>query len=107
MSLDYEADRGLQDPDEVLDWSRSWAEWLPEGDTIEDSVWTVEGVDEDDEDPLEVITDAGFEATFDDTTATVWLRHGTPGTEYRVQNRITTAGGRVKDETFIIEVRAA
>jgi hypothetical protein len=103
----YELERAVQDPDEVLDWSRDWSEWLPEGDTIVASTWTVEGVDDDDDNPLEVMTTTGFQATFDDTTTTVWLRHGTLGVAYSVQNRITTAGGRVKDDTFIIECAVA
>lgn len=107
MATEYEPDRGLQDPDEVLDWSRDWSDWLPAGDVIESSEWVVDDVDEDDEDPLVVMTSSGFQATFDDTTATVWLQGGTLGTSYRVRNRITTAAGRVKDETFIIEVAAS
>lgn len=94
--------RGLQDPDERLDWTRTWDEWLPEGDTIETAEWEVEAED-DDEDPLVILDEAGFEATFDDDSCTVWLSGGTLGRAYLVTCRITTAQGRIKDKSFVIE----
>lgn len=102
----YNTQRGIQDPDERLDWTRTWDDWLPEGDIIEACEWFVES-DDDDNSPLVIIDEPGFEASFDDTSCTVWLQGGTLGREYQVTCRITTVQGRIKDKTFIIECAAA
>jgi hypothetical protein len=39
------------------------------------------------------------------TTTTVWLSGGTAGYNYKVENRITTVGGRTDDRTLLIRVR--
>jgi hypothetical protein len=98
----YIIDRGLQDPNERLDWTRDWSDWLPEGDSLDSSEWIVV-FEDDDPAPLEIMDEVGFEATFDETTSTVWLQGGTLGTSYEVTNRITTVQGRIKDETMVIE----
>ena len=80
-----------KDPDAILDYSVDWAKWLA-GDQINTSDWTV---------PV------GLAKTLDAATATkatVWLSGGDAGQSYTVTNRITTAGGRTEDRSFIVKV---
>lgn len=76
-------------PQSVLDYKRSWVEWLG-ADTILNSVWEV---------PAGLV--AGI-AQNDTTSTTQWLSGGTVGQTYTVKNRITTTGGR--QETFSFRV---
>lgn len=82
-----------KDPDAVLDYTRSWADWLADGETISTSTWIAESgitIDSD---------------TNDTTTATVWLSGGTAGEDYELTNRITTSASRTDDRTFRIQCR--
>ena len=81
-----------KDPDATLDFRVDWSVWLGE-DTISMSAWIV---------PAGITQDS---ATNDTTTATVWLSGGSVGRSYHVVNRITTAAGRVNDQTLVIKVR--
>lgn len=81
----------VKDPNAVLDYAVDWSRWLA-GDEIATSTWTVP---------------AGLTKLGDSTTttrATVWLAGGTVGQSYTVTNRITTAGGRTEERSFIIRV---
>lgn len=81
-----------KDADARKDYLNDWSTWLPEGDTITASEWiTPEGITATDED-------------HDGTTAWVWLSGGTTGQAYLVTNRVTTAAGRVEDETLIVKI---
>jgi hypothetical protein len=40
-----------------------------------------------------------------DTVATVWLSGGTHGTDYRVECKITTIGGRTAERSILVRVR--
>lgn len=83
----------VKDPNAVLDYRVDWSAWLPEGDTIDTSTWTVpSGINKDSE-------------SNDTTSATVWLSGGTAGVNYQLVNRVTTAGGRTDDRTITISVR--
>lgn len=77
----------IKDSAAVLDYQIDWSEWL-DGDTISTSEWTV---------PSGITEDSDANTT---TTATVWLSGGTVGQEYRIVNRVVTAGGRT-DERYI------
>lgn len=83
-----------QDPDEKLDYMVKWKKWLG-SDTIAASTWIVE-------DGLDV---ASPSPTFTDTEAVIWLSGGRAGRRYVVTNRITTAGGRVREVSFRLEIR--
>lgn len=89
MTIIYAFDK---DPDEVLDFTIDWSDWLPSGDTISTSAWTVpSGITED--------------SKSNDTTKTwIFLSGGTDGTEYKLTNTITTAGGRTAQRTIQIKV---
>lgn len=83
-----------KDPNSRLDYSRDWTKWLADSlDTIVTSTWIVpEGLD-------------GTDESHTDSTATIWLAGGTEGSQYKVTNRIVTAGGRTDDRTFTVTIR--
>lgn len=80
-----------KDPDDVLDYTINYANFL-DSDTISASSWLVpEGMTK--------VSD-----NFTNTTATVWLSGGKAGETYLITNRITTAAGRTKDKSFNLYV---
>lgn len=81
-----------KDPDEVLDYTINWINWLTSGDTISSSVWIV---------PAGITEDSN---SFTNTTASVFLSGGIAGTEYKLTNTIVTAGGRTAQRTISIKV---
>ena len=88
-----------QDPQAVKDYTIDWGTWLPEGDTIAASSWTVDGPD----DTFVKGTDAQVD-TKTDTTTTVWLSGGTLDQRYQVTNHITTTQGRQEDHTLLFRI---
>lgn len=80
-----------KDPDAALDYTVDWARWLA-GDTIAASAWLV---------PVGLVTGGKTNTA---SNATVWLSGGAAGLSYTVTNRITTAGGRTEDRSFIVRV---
>lgn len=89
MALSWPA----KDPDEILDYSLDWGSRLDDGDQIETSTWTVPtGLTKGD-------------TSFTASTTTVWLSGGTAGKRYNALNRVTTTGGRTKDQTVGIYIR--
>lgn len=84
--------REPKDPDEVLDYVVNWQTPLA-GDMITTSTWTL---------PTGIAAGAN---THTDTTTTIWLSGGTDGENYDLLNRITTAGGRTRDQTCTLKVR--
>jgi hypothetical protein len=81
-----------KDPDAVLDYVIDWETWLSD-DVIDTSAWTAD---------TGITMDSDSATT---TTTTVWLSGGTAGYNYKVENRITTVGGRTDDRTLLIRVR--
>lgn len=88
-----------KDPESALDYLISWSEWLPSGDTIATSTWSIEAITGD-TDPL-VTTSNGST----DTATTVNLSGGTTGNLYRVYNTITTTGGLTDRRYFRVKVK--
>lgn len=86
-----------KDPDAVLDYLVDWSAWLPTGDTITASTFTVNS-----EDDGAIVVD---DTLFDSTTTTVWLSGGVAGEKYTVTNHITTADGREDDRSITISVK--
>lgn len=81
-----------KDPDDVKDYMVDWSDWLGT-DTISTTAWTISsGLTKDSD-------------TNSSTGATIWLSGGTAGDTYQLSNRITTAGGRTADRTFVIECK--
>jgi len=81
-----------KDPNSTKDFAIDWTAWL-NGDTIATSTFQVSG-------DLTKVTESNTTLI-----ATVMLSGGTPGEIYRIRNRITTAAGRVEDQTFDLTVR--
>lgn len=77
-------------PDEVLDYGWNWATWL-NGDTIATSTFTAE---------------AGITVTspdHDDTTSSALFSGITAGKRKRVDELITTAGGKTASRSFFLK----
>lgn len=85
-------DSYVKDPGDNLDYKKDWATWLPTGDTISTSTWTV---------PTGLTGSSESSTT---TTATIKLAGGTAGKRYIVTNQIVTAQGRTKQHSFAIYV---
>lgn len=92
-----------KDPEARLDYQLDWSDWLPSGDTITSSSWSVETVPagETDGDILTVTSDSNT------TTATnVTVTAGTEGSIYRLYNTINTAGGLIERRFFRVKIKA-
>jgi hypothetical protein len=81
-----------KDPDEVLDYVVDWTAPLA-GDVINTSTWTL---------PSGITSGPQLKT---DTTTTIWLSGGTDGQDYSLMNRITTLGGRTRDQTCTLRVK--
>lgn len=82
-----------KDPNAKLNYTIDWALFLPSGQTITTSTWTV---------PAGITNVATSNTT---TTATIVLSGGTLGATYDVVNHIvTTPGGYEDDRTISIEI---
>ena len=85
----------LKDPADKVDFTRTWDEWLADGETISSVAWTVEtGLTQMSSPP----------ASNTNTAATIWLEGGTAGEQYEVACRITTNQSRVVERTFVVQV---
>jgi hypothetical protein len=80
-----------KDPDETLDYTVDWADALG-GDTIASSTWTV---------PTGITRGTDSNTA---TTATIWISGGSADQNYSLLNRITTAGGRTREQTCTLRV---
>lgn len=73
---------------ERLDYDNDWSDWVPVGDAIITSTWTVIPFK-----PNQVgltVSDGGHTAT----STTVWVSGGNEGSHYWVMNLVATSGGR-------------
>jgi hypothetical protein len=80
-----------KDPDDVLDYVFDWSTWLGADTIASDTVTVATGLTKD--------SDSNTT-----TAVTVWLSGGTPGTSYKVTSKITTAAGRTKTASIVINV---
>ena len=88
-----------KDPEAVLDYLVDWSTWMPSGDAITASSWTITGPDS------ALTLGTGAQAPDNtDTTATMWLVGGTLGQRYQAVNHIVTAQGREDDRTLYISI---
>lgn len=88
-----------KDPDAALGYLLSWTDWLPSGDNITVSSWSVEAISGD-TDPLSVSSSSNT-----DSTTTVNVTGGTSGNIYKVYNTIETSGGLTDRRYFRIKVK--
>lgn len=86
-----------QDVNARLDYAEDWADFmaLVPGDTIQSSNWTAVPAGD-------LILE---DSIIDGSTVSTFVRGGTPGLVYRVQNVIQTAGGRTDVRSFILLVQ--
>ena len=85
-----------KDPVSQLDYTIDWSMWLtPIADTIVTSTWVVPG-------GLSMVSTANTT-----TTATIWLKGGSPNETYDVVNKITTASSpdRIEEVTLRIQMQ--
>lgn len=81
------------DPNDSKDYSIDWSQWLPSGDKIIASVWSA---------PSAITISV---SSFTDTVSTVWLTGGgQAGSILEIQNKITTAQGRVCARTVTLQI---
>jgi hypothetical protein len=83
----------IHDPDAVVDYSVDWSDWLPTGDTIDTSEWTI----------ASGLTKVASSVT--GNVASIVVSGGTAGQELRITDRMTTVNGRVYDRTIVLLVR--
>jgi hypothetical protein len=88
-----------KDAEAVLDYTIDWSPWLPSGDTIVTSNFTVEAL-AGDTDALAKVTQSN-----NNTLAIVKISNGTAGKIYRVYNQITTVAGLTDRRYFRIKVK--
>lgn len=82
----------LKDPGDREDYTVTYADYLG-ADTISSVSWDV---------PSGITNYSTSNTT---TTATIWLSGGTHGQDYTVTCQATTAGGRIKQQSFTVKVR--
>lgn len=112
MGIARNIGRQLKDANATIDITFDWSDWLASGDTVSSSAWAVSQFELDDDGneqavsgestPLAVASSPAASNTT--TTTTVWIEAGTPGTKYRLRNRMTTANSRIDDRTIIVDV---
>jgi hypothetical protein len=83
-----------KDPDELLDYEIDWSARLVT-DTIVASVFTI---------PTGTVVNVS--QSLSATTTTIWLSGGADGETCEVLNQITTAGGRIMDQTVRLRIRS-
>lgn len=88
-----------KDPTADLVYTVDWSQWLPQGQTISTSAWTLETITGD-------TTPLVNEGTSNTTTkASIEISGGTTGKIYKVYNSITTSAGYNDRRYFRIKVR--
>lgn len=96
----------LKDPDATLDYLVNFGRWLPTGDTISTRTVTVTTGITKVSDAIVSGTDANGTSVAS-AAVQVWLSGGTLGAEYAVTCHVTTAAGRINDETFTVRAVAS
>ncbi len=82
-------------PSEYLDYNVDFTEWMPEDDQIASAVVTVSPEGELTTDNVSIMT----------PIVKFWAAGGVTGKQYKVSVKITTEGGRVKEDELKIRVR--
>jgi hypothetical protein len=89
-----------KDPEADLVYTMDWSQWLPAGQTISTSTWTLETFTGDTSPLVNV-------ATSNTTTqGRIYISGGTIGKVYKVYNKITTSSGYDDRRYFRIKVKA-
>lgn len=88
-----------KDADAQLSYQLIWSDWLPSGDTITSSSWSVETISGDG-DPLAITGNSNTT-----TATTVTVNGGTTGNIYKVYNTIGTDQSNTDRRYFRIKVQ--
>jgi len=83
----------FKDPDEVLDYEVDWTARIGT-DNISSAVWTSS--------PAGLTIDS---SQIVGKLTVVWLSDGILETEYAVECLLTTSGGRIHNQTFVLPIR--
>lgn len=88
-----------KDPDATLLYEMDWTNWLPSGETIATSSWTIAGSDS-------ALTQDNNSILTGSKKTRVRLTAGTFGVRYTVTNRITTSGtpSQTDDRSFYLDI---
>ena len=86
----------IHDPEARLDYSMNWAPWLPDGDTIDVSTWSIEPVGP---------TLSSASVSVSGLVATVYVEGATEGETYILTNHIVTIGAREDDRSVKLKVK--
>ena len=89
-----------KDTEATLDYSINWTNWMPSGDSISTSTWTVTSPSGD-SDPITVSSDS--ETSY---IATAVLTGGTAGNLYTITNTIVTTNSITDRRHFRVSVKA-
>lgn len=89
-----------KDPYSLLDYSLSWANWIPTGDGVVSATINIETISGDSA-PL---TTSGSVTITDNTLVTQKITGGTAGNIYNVEYRIVTTNGLQDSRNFRIKV---
>ena len=87
-----------KDPESILSYELDWSQWLPSGDEVDSSSWSIETITGD----TDNLTTTGNTNTT--TTTTVTLSQGTIGNLYKVYNTITTVNGLTVRRYFRVKI---
>lgn len=90
-----------KDPDAYLDYSVDWSDWMPTGDSLNGSSWTIETISGD---SAPITTDANTYSSGTNKT-TIWLDGGSAGENYTITNTITTTNGLTDERYFRVFVK--
>jgi hypothetical protein len=82
-----------KDPDETLDYEIDWLQRVTNDDTIVGSQWFL---------PVELTKESD---TYAGQATVIWLSGGVLGDTYVLLNRITTAGGRIMDQSVKLKMK--
>lgn len=87
-----------KDPESTLSYELDWTQWLPSGDEVSTSTWSVETITGDSDN---LSTTGNTNTT---TTTTITLTGGTTGNIYKVHNTVVTANSLTVRRYFRVKI---
>ena len=79
----------IQGPNDFLDYTIDWSQWLVGTDTLSTSTWTCT-------DTIITLTNT----TLGTATTIIWVSGGIQGQVYNVTNHVVTAAGRIEERSI-------
>lgn len=89
-----------KDPESTLSYQIDWSDWMPSGDEISSSSWSIETITDDSDN----LSTTGNTNTTTGTTIT--LTGGTEGNIYKVYNTIVTTNSLTERRYFRVKVKS-